>query len=323
MSNYYVESSLSDSYIYDMVNNNDVLTRRISNAFKTGKRITQEHLQEQILQIKRTRVSPLVDQVLSAFTNGDIMLIYAPTEKIPQLIPFTVVKMAGKNKAIVFMNNYGTLVSGTESTGGDTFNIQMKDLYALMEGAYFAYHYYEYPVRLERNIGLMKFTSSVYTQMFVRIFNKEYALSMDPELYNRVCYSVSRFYLERVWGCKNKELIHSYSCANGQGDINRSDLELVSTQYEDQKIYNIKELLEFIATLSPRVSELNSRYFVECFINTYRAQSLFGTEVLPYFIFTIIAALLGSYIVNQPIIYDILKRTNGVNTFYGELSKII
>lgn len=324
MSEYYKESTLSDSHMFDMLNANQEISKRIALAYKNGQQLTSDHIQEQLIQIKRSRISPLVDKVIEGFTTGNIILLYSPNYKIPQPLPFSIIKLNGKNKAIVFLNNYGAFRKGASiSTGGESFNIPMKDLYVLMESAFIAYSYYTYPIKLERNIGIMKFTSAIYTALFIRIFNKEYALSMDQDLYNRVCYAISRFYLERVWGCTNHDLIHAYSIANGQKTSNRGDIELVASQYGDKNIQKVTDLLNFIKELSPRMDDLNMRYFTECFINTYRAQSLLSIDVLPYFLFTIIAALLGSYIINQPIIYDILKRTPGVNTFYAELTKII
>ena len=81
--------------------------------------------------------------------------------------------------------------------------------------------------------------------------------------------------------------------------------------------------MKFIATFSPRLGALNFRYFVQCFINTYKATSMFGMECLPYFLFTIQSSMIGSFIVNQPIISDITKTIKGMNNFYPELVKII
>lgn len=322
MSDYYRESTLSDSFMYGMLNNNQELTRRLGVAFQKGTILTEKHIQEQLLQIKRTQLSPLVDNVLKSFENGEILLVYSPEFKILQAIPFLIIKVGGRNKAVIFVNNYGTFGKAAMVKGGDSFSIPMKDLYVLMESAFIGYNYYEYPLKLERILGLMRFTSSVYTSMFIRIFNKEYALSMDQDLYNRVSYCISRFYLEKVWESKNDAIINSYSLSNTQNG-NKSDLDLLAIEYADAKIVTISDLIKFLKTLSPRLEDLNMRYFTECYINTYRAQALFGIDVLPYFLFSIIAALLGSYIVNQPIIYDILKRTKGVNNFYIELTKLI
>jgi hypothetical protein len=33
--------------------------------------------------------------------------------------------------------------------------------------------------------------------------------------------------------------------------------------------------------------------------------------------------MIGSFIVNQPMVYDVAKTTKGMNTFYPELAKLV
>ena len=71
------------------------------------------------------------------------------------------------------------------------------------------------------------------------------------------------------------------------------------------------------------MEKLNLRYFTDYYIRTYKGSAIFGMECLPYFLFTISSALLGSFIVNQPIITDITKRIKNINIFYPELVKVL
>ena len=317
------ESTLSDSYIYGLFNNDLTMTKRISEAVKNGLVIDSSYIQEQILQIKRTRLSPLVDNVLNAYENGNLLLIYSKLTKITQAIPFVVLKMGGKNKVVVFVNNYGQISDSGNVNGGKTLTVPMKDLYVLMEGAYLAWAYYEYPVKFQRSIGLMKLTNNIYTAMVMRILNKEYALSMDQELFNKVSYTVSRFYLERVWGSDNHDLVFTYATQTCTSAVNKQNLLLLDDQFTQAKVQSVDQLMEFIKTISPRLDTLNIRYFTEYFINMYRAPALLGMDTLPYFIFALSATYCGSFIVNQPIINDIIKNIRNSNIYYNELSKIV
>lgn len=322
MSMFY-ESTLSDSYIYGLFNNDLTMTKRISEAVKNGIVIDNSYIQEQILQIKRTRLSPLVDTVLKAYDDGNIILIYSKLIKITQAIPFVVLKMGGKNKVVIFINNYGSISDNSTVNGGKTLNVQMKDLYVLMEGAYLAWAYYEYPVKFQRSIGLMKLTNHIYTSMIMRILNKEYALSMNQELFNSVSYSVSRFYLERIWGSGNHDLIFTYASQTCTNTVNKANLLVLDDQYTQADIQSVDQLMTFIKSISPRLESLNIRYFTEYYINMYRAPALLSMDTLPYFIFTLVATYCGSFIVNQPIINDIIKNTKNSNIFYNELSKLV
>ena len=93
--------------------------------------------------------------------------------------------------------------------------------------------------------------------------------------------------------------------------------------YKAKEISNIEELMELLKEVSPRLTNLNYRYFIQAWINTYKAPSLFGLECLPYFLFTISCSLLGSFIVNQPIITNVTNNVKGMNTFYNELVKVM
>ena len=53
------------------------------------------------------------------------------------------------------------------------------------------------------------------------------------------------------------------------------------------------------------------------------SSNILRAECLPYFLYTIEASMIGSFIVNQPMIADITKNIKGMNTFYPELTKAI
>lgn len=319
----YNESTLSDSYIYNGINTDLTMTKRIAEAIKTGETLDGSYIQEQILQMRRTRLSPLVDDVIRAFENGTILLVYSRTIKIPKAIPFVVLKMGGKNKVAVFVNNYGTISDSGVVDGGKSLTVPMKDLYVLMEGALIAWAYYEYPVKFQRSMGLMKLTNIIYTTMIVNILNREVSLSLEQDLFNKVSFCVSRFYLERVWGCDNHDIVFNYAVQTCSTTLIRSSLTIVDDEYTNAKIENIDQLITFIKTLSPKLDSMNTRYFTECYINSYLDPALFGMDTFPYFMFAVAATYCGSFIVRQNVISTIIKNTKSANTFYSELSRLI
>lgn len=318
---YVSEASLGESVIFNMMNGQKNLLSRINKGIQTGIVITEDNIKEQLLQIERTHISPLADYVVDAFRSGDISIIQSKDVTIPQAMPFITTKVDGHIRSFIFINKYGNLTASANINGGAHLNTSMRDLYALMEGAYMQNQYNKNPMNLTRNLGLMKLTAVVYGSMFTRILNREYALSIDETLFNRVTYSITRFYLERVWMCTNKDIIESYAITNILSP-DHTDLTLISDSYSDANIKTLMDLTEFLKTLSPRIFTINTRYIVECYINLYHGASIFGIDCLPYFIFTLTSSLLGSFIVNQPVVSDILKNTKGMNNFYSELGKV-
>lgn len=326
--NYVVESTLSDSYAFGLINQNMVITQRVGEAYTKGRVIQASAIQEQLLQIKRVRPSAIYDQVLKAFERGDVVLMYLDRKiKIPQSLPFIVIKDRNGPKAVIFVDNYGTLVDNVDVNGGEILNIPMKDLYALMEGAFLAWLYYDLAPTgnpFEKNVGLMRFTNSVYTEMVMRILNREYALAgmSDPALFNQVAFAVSRFYLERVWEVKNPAVIFNYA-ATVNVNMNKQSLLLIDDNYTNANIKTIEDLIKFIRTISPRLETLTMRYFAECFINSYKGPALFGMDTLPYFIFTLSCAYVGVFMINQATVSEIIKTAKGANIYYNELSKFM
>ena len=199
----------------------------------------------------------------------------------------------------------------------------MKDLYVLMEGAYIAWSYYEYPIKFQRSIGLMKLTNNIYNTMFIQILNREYSLSMDQELFNTVSFCISRFYLERLWGMDNHDVIFAYAAQTCTATVNKNNLSIVDNAYTQANIKTVDQLFEFFKKLSPRLETSTIRYFVERYLNEYKQPALLSMDVLPYFLFTLCAAYCGSFIIKQEKIYNIIKNTKNANIFYNELAKLV
>lgn len=316
------ESSLNDSVIFQTFNKQAEMMTTLNLCIKNGMILDSSYIQEQILQIKRTRISPLADHVLDSYEKGEIILIYSKVTRVPQAMPFVVLKVQGQMKAFVFVNNYGTISRDRQATGEEYLNMNMKDLYVLMEGAYTALSYYRYPVQITKNMGLMKLSNQIYTNMILRILNKEYALSLQQDLYNDISFCISKFFLSKIWENKNKDVINSYAMS-AIVNPNKSNILITNDSYDNAQINTIEDLLVFIKTLSPRLDKLNMRYFTQCYLNTYKAGAIFSMECLPYFLYVVEATLIGSFLVNQPIISTILKNIKGMNTFYAELAKAL
>ena len=315
-------SSLNDSVIFQTFSQHSELMLTVSKCIKNGMILDASYIEEQLLQIRRTRISPFVDKVLDAFNTGKIVLIYNKTTKVPQALPFIVLRQGAEVKAFVFVNNYGTINDENRAGKNAYLSIAMKDLYVLMEGAYTAYTYFRFPNQITRSLGLIKLCNGIYTNMFLQILNKQFALSLHQDLYNQVSFCISKYFLEVVCEQKNKQIATSY--ANGLlVNANKADMTLTAELYDRENITNIDQLIKYLVTLSPRLDKLNFRYFTEYWINTYKPGAIFAMESLPYFLYVIEASMIGSFLVNQPAISQITKMTRGMNTFYQELGKVL
>lgn len=314
---YIKEASLSDSYMFGELNNSSSITLKIAQAIKTGVILDESYIQEQIIQCKRSRLSPLVDKVFDAFDNHLIMLVYNKQVRVSTAIPFVVMQVKGITSAYIFISDFSSM-----SKDDSSVTIDMKKLYTLMESAYIAREYYTNPQKFQKSASLMKLMASIYSGMGLRIFNREYALSLDKNAYDSVNYSLSRFYLETMCEVKNEALTHAYAvgtCLNPS----QQNLQIVKSAYDEANIKNIKELIQFTSTLSLKMEKLNFRYYFERWISTFGTSSCLSIDAVPYMYYIVINVLLGGFLINVQTLSDMIKNTKGIHLFYAELSKII
>jgi hypothetical protein len=159
--------------------------------------------------------------------------------------------------------------------------------------------------------------------MIMRVLNKDHAVSMDLELAPKVEFVIGYFFHKKVWMSNNNDIAFSYAKSNIRDTSNVSELLITQRLYDNSNIETMEDLIKFISEMSPRMAGANFRYFLERFINTYKPAAILGLECLPYFLFVVQSSLIGSFIVNQPIITDITKNIKGMNNFYPELTKSI
>lgn len=299
------------------------MNTKLLKAIKSGTALPPSAIEDQCNQARRTRISPLADEVINAVEKGEIILLHLPeTEMITKSIPFIVMKTGAAIKAFVFVDTYGKVKDDPINIGQSILDVEMKSIYALLESAFVAMTYQQYPAKLTRNAGLMKICLEIYTTMAMRLLNKQFSLTIEPDMYNRVAFCMSKFFLNSVWELSNTELSTKYAISPLLNP-DKMELEALGREYDAADIDSIEDVLEFITKLSPRFSTLNIRYYMEQFINTYHSGAVLAMDTLPYFLFVVMSAYLGCYLINQPIVYDIIKHTKGSQNFYTELTRIV
>ena len=316
------EAALTETTIYQMFNANGEMSRLILSGIKDGTIIDSSYIEEQLLMMKRSKFQ-LLEKVLNAYELGDITLIYANNVKFTQSLPFFSVKQNGKIRTFIFLNNYGTIVEDKKNLNKKYLNIEMKTLYVLMEGAYVGHVYANTPMLFSRNYSFLKLCADIYTTMIIRILNKEFALSMDREAFAKINFLFAKFFLCNVANIQNSEISYNYARGLSIDLAGAIDFDTIDNQYENSNIQNMEDLINLVKTVSPRVSGLSLKYFTQRYLNTFKAPAIYSMECLPYFLFTIEATLLGSFVVNQPFIYEAIKGVKGVRSFYSELLRVI
>ena len=315
---YVCENTMEDSLVYKTFNQANGVVDKIVKYLSSGVPLDKSYIEDQYAIIRRgAGISPLSQKVLEAFNNGDIEIVWNNTEKVGVAMPFIVRRKSnGKVVSTIFINAFATIKDDS------ILVIPAKQLYGLMEGAYIALKLQTDPVKVMKNAELMMTTASVYTQMMARILNKEYALTLDKVLYDKVCYCIKRFYLECVWEYPNTGLVSNYASSDLKY-IQQFDLDALDATYSKMEIKTIANLLEFVKSLSPRMSDLNLRYYIERFIKTYHGASILSIDYLPYVFFVITNVVMSTFLVSQTALNDIIKNTKNINRFYSELARVM
>ena len=315
---YVCENTMEDSLVYKTFNQANGVVDKIVKYLSSGVPLDKSYIEDQYAIIRRgAGISPLSQKVLEAFNNGDIEIVWNNTEKVGVAMPFIVRRKSdGKVVSTIFINAFATIKDDS------ILVIPAKQLYGLMEGAYIALKLQTDPVKVMKNAELMMTTASVYTEMMARILNKEYALTLDKVLYDKVCYCIKRFYLERVWEYPNTGLVSNYASSDLKY-IQQFDLDALDATYSKMEIKTIANLLEFVKSLSPRMSDLNLRYYIERFIKTYHGASILSIDYLPYVFFVITNVVMSTFLVSQTALNDIIKNTKNINRFYSELARVM
>ena len=315
---YVCENTMEDSLVYKTFNQANGVVDKIVKYLSSGVPLDKSYIEDQYAIIRRgAGISPLSQKVLEAFNNGDIEIVWNNTEKVGVAMPFIVRRKSdGKVVSTIFINAFATIKDDS------ILVIPAKQLYGLMEGAYIALKLQTDPVKVMKNAELMMTTASVYTEMMARILNKEYALTLDKVLYDKVCYCIKRFYLECVWEYPNTGLVSNYASSDLKY-IQQFDLDALDATYSKMEIKTIANLLEFVKSLSPRMNDLNLRYYIERFIKTYHGSSILSIDYLPYVFFVITNVVMSTFLVSQTALNDIIKNTKNINRFYSELARVM
>lgn len=316
MSELYTEASLNDSNMFLQLNKSSSLTTKLKTVMKGGISLDKSYIEEQYLQIAKTRLSPISEQVMKAYDDGIIRLVYNKNAHLTTAVPFVTLQLEEKMVACIFIADFCSM-----NKEGTMLNIEMKKLYTLMESAYIELKYFTNPNLFNRSGRLAKTLATIYSEMGLRILNREFALSLDKDSYDMVNYMLGRFCLSKVFPLNSPELIHAYAVSCCKSPTNLS-MELASDMYERSNIESVEDLVKSIATNFPKMAKLTFRYYFERWISSFGMGTTLAIDSFPYLYYTIINVILGSFLVNVSGLSEIVKNAQGITQFYGEISRV-
>jgi len=298
--------SLEQTFVYQTLNGSNGISTGVMKAMKEGTILTKANLEEAFLIINKNFKFPLKYKILDEVDRGDIVLLYSPDNvRIPTCMPFFLTKNSqGKIVSVVIVDTYGKMDKETKNV-----SIDAKKFYCMMEGAHLAKTYYLYSKELSKRNIVITSGSSIYSNMFTRVLNKQYALNVDKSKQHKVLFLASKFYLINILELEDNEMTKNYAmknCVGGNPYILNEVNDLLNTEdYKDLSTF-IKALAR--PELGLGMSDITVRGYIERFINMYDATALFALEYFPFFMYNVVSVTNGAYINNQYVLEDIVEK---------------
>lgn len=303
--------SVRNTYLYDSMNKGSYLDNNLKSVITKGKKLTPDDLQYEVSTINKYYKFSMKKAVLTAFEEGILKPIVLPegtTERVSASVPFL---LYGKNTigAYVFIDNHTQY-----NKSSDTYSIDPRKLYCLLESAYMAILIQKNHLVLARSNVILNEGAAVFAHMFIRVLNKKYALNVDRRAYAKVLFLAAKFFMVNILGVEpGSAIAFNYALKVADADSDMLVRE-VDTRFEEDNAY--KNISTFIMSLkknayliSQSLAELTLRDYLVDYVNLYQSSAIFALEHFSYFMFAVDSVILGAYLNNQAVLEDIVGKS--------------
>lgn len=312
--------SMTNTYIYKIydksLNLNDTILKIMDNGTVLD---WNTDLNEYINIFDRRYMFPLKNKTINDVKNSRVLPIFCKnsTIKLPNTIPFFLVNTGKGINAIANLSNF-TTVDRSES-----YNIDPKILYSLLQGASISATCYQKYSSLKNKANILKIGSYVYATLFTKTINKMYSLNITPAKTDMMMFLSSMFFLTNVIG-RDED---SYEDTNIKFSLEHCKaaskllIDDIIRKFDFKK--DCTSLETFINAIASNISGLESitaRGFSEQYISMYGPNMILSIECLPIFIWNLGCVQVGSYLNNQNSIENIVGKE--IDKFIAEFATL-
>ena len=317
--------SIRDTFTYQAINKEGSLDKLIKTFLTKAIKADSNMLMSQYSTIQSYYKSALKTPVLDA-VNDDLVvpMIYpkgiTANNKVPTSIPFILLKTAtGTVKAVAVIDNWATITENNKVV------IDPNKLYTFIEGAYIA-RALEMQFNNIRHAAILHTdATSIYAQMFTRVLNRDFALNVDKDAYNKVLFLAAKFFLMNLLQLKNSDSVFNYA-TKAAGVTSAIALKRLDDAFPDDSYKDISTFINAIKNkaymINNGLTKLDVRTYMERYIRMYKNSSLFSLEHLSYFLFNIFACLNGAHI-NDSYAWEAAMGKKSGDKLYGFISNAV
>lgn len=318
-------ANLSNSYQWNIMNHNNIVTDRIADILKNGKQVTPEQISMGLNTIRNRIKSPIMTQLLNSLNSGRITMVYADQIKIPIYLPFIILQPSkGTYAGVVFLNHCEC--SPTDDKYVE-YNVDARKLKVSLESCYLALRMIELDIGHNTKLtapAIIRPATKIYAHTITECINRKYSIKLDQTVFNQVIFMVSRYFIGTVLGYNPDSATMENYCMYNCMNPDLASIRIVNDQFDVEDFRDISTFitkLVSIPELKSRIGRLNVSSFVQMYVNLYNAPMTLALEVFSYLVYNIIAVNNTTYVNN----YHMLKNIIGEEgtKLYAQLITIL
>lgn len=293
--------STNQSYLFNMLNNGNAVNNLVKEVLTNGKDVQQSQIEEQLMTITKRFNYPLKRTVLKEYQEGRIKLKYLPDKKLPSAMPFFLIQTGGGIVAVVSLSTYSYELQNKD------MSIDPKKLYTLMEAAHIAIDYNTNNSRYVNNTRLLDNGARMYSSMMFNAINKKFNIGIDKRKSEYVLFFGAKFFMINVIGkdINSMDMINNM-CKKLCKTTPAAMLIDIDEQFPIAAYKDINVFLENLGQVCG-INNLNTRSFLETYMQMYGEGTLLGLELFPYFVLNIASAMNGAFLNNQYMFENIIE----------------
>lgn len=302
-------ASLTSSYQWGNLNQNAAMTNKIQTVMTQGERIQISNIPTAILRLKNRLKSPLTTKIIEAIDEGNLILIYSPTVKMPVYFPFFISKPSPNTiTGTVFLNN----IDPVRPSPDEELILNERKLKVALESCYIAMKIQEMGESPKlRSNALIRSGSRIYSSIITECINRKHGIKMEPDVWNSLIYLSSRYYVGTMLGCRSTMATDTmrnyclYNCTTA--DI--VSLSRIVEQFNEEDFDNIGTFInkiKIIPEYERRLGKLTVSNFLESYINMYNSSMLLALETFNYLLYNILSVNESTYVNNYQVLRNIV-----------------
>lgn len=301
--------NLSETFLFNKTNTVNFINevKRINFASDLVK---ISDLDEQTKIIERRFRFSLLMNVLNAYRKGEIFPLYSENVNITRLIP--IFQIAGSNgKPIGIVN-----IKPFSSKNGNNYNIDNKQLYALLECNYINLKIRENLNLFLMNQTILRLSTIIYAKLMNKVLDKMFGINLIPERASQINYCLGKFFLLYIIGKKPSQEVNNiaYSASFTNGDKNlimNSDAQFTENAYND-----FEEFFNNLTNNFVGLNKLTIRSFLDNWMIMFGENTVFSVEHFPTMLTNVICGAIFTARINRDVVFEnvVGKETNNLHT---------